>query len=131
MPAPLSTPRVPPGFSLLAAAGGQTTLPGDPIIPGIEAGSQTMSLGSQTTLGTEASGPTTTPGDKTAQPLVAPSLAASSTSAMPHATPTTSTAPDAAPTPQSVPRAAPASMTPPTPLVAPVSHHYSRRPRAA
>jgi hypothetical protein len=43
MPAPLSAPRVPPGFPPLAAAGGQTTYPGSLTTSGTETGGQTVS----------------------------------------------------------------------------------------
>jgi hypothetical protein len=51
MPAPLSTPHVPPGFPPLAIASGQIARPEGLTAPRIE-------VGGQTALGTEAGGPT-------------------------------------------------------------------------
>jgi hypothetical protein len=100
MPAPLSVPRVPPGFPLLAAAGSQTAHPGGPTAPETKAAGQTMSPGGQTTPGTEANdltvspdGPTATLGGSTARPCSAPSSPGSPTLATPRAAPMTSAAP--------------------------------------
>jgi hypothetical protein len=54
MPAPLLRPRVPLGFPPLATAGGQTTHPGHPTVPGTKAGGQTVSPGGQTAPRTES-----------------------------------------------------------------------------
>jgi hypothetical protein len=51
MPAPLQAPRVPPGFPPLATASGLT----------MHLGSQTVSPGGQTALGTEVGGQTPPP----------------------------------------------------------------------
>jgi hypothetical protein len=77
--------RVPPGFPSLAAAGGQTTFSGYPIVPGTEDGGQT------------------------AHPLATPSSSALPTSTMPHTMPTPSATPHATPTIPPAPPAAPVS----------------------
>jgi hypothetical protein len=120
MPAPLSVPRVPPGFPPLATAG-------DPIVPRTEAGSQTASpggptstLGSLTTRTTTA--PPTAPEPYPCRPRAPPSLAAS------RAVPMTSTTPNVVPSTPPVPRAAPVSTTTATPPVA--LEPYPRHPQA-
>jgi hypothetical protein len=118
MPAPLPAPRVPPSFSPLTAAGGQTSSPGGMTARGTEAGGSTTSPGGQTAHRTGAGGPTASPGGPTSRPCTTPSSPPSTTS---RVAPTTSAA-------------APASTTPVAPPVAPASQlyplHYSRRPRA-
>jgi hypothetical protein len=118
MPAPLSVPRVPPGFPPLAADGGPTVSPGGPTALRTEAGGPTASPGGQTARRTGAGGLTASPGGPTARPCAAPP---SPTSTASRVAPMTSAA-------------APASMTPAAPPTAPASQlyplHYSRRPRA-
>jgi hypothetical protein len=86
MPAPLSVPRVPPGFLPLAATGSQTVLPGGQTALGTEAGGQTVLSGSYTASGTEA-------GRQTTRPIVAMSSTVSQTSAAPHTAPVTPSVP--------------------------------------
>jgi hypothetical protein len=139
MPAPLPTPRVPPGFSSLTAACGQTSSPGDQTARATEtggstaspggqtarrtgAGGPTASPGGQTAHGTGPGGPTTSPGGPTARPCAAPPSPASPTSTVYRAPPATSAVPHAAPTTPVASPVAPASQLYPL--------HYSRRPRA-
>jgi hypothetical protein len=149
MPAPLPTPRVPPGFSSLTAACDQTSSPGDQTARATEtggstaspggqtarrtgAGGPTASPGGQTAHGTGPGGPTTSPGDQTARgtgaggptarPCAAPPSPASPTSTVYRAPPATSAVPHAAPTTPVASPVAPASQLYPL--------HYSRRPRA-
>jgi hypothetical protein len=96
MPAPLSVPRVPPGFPLLALAGGPIALLGGSTVPVTEAGGQTESPGSQTAPGIESGGSTATPGSQTARPCAASSSPALLTSVARRAVPTTSTTPHVA-----------------------------------
>jgi hypothetical protein len=135
MPTPLPVPRVPPGFSPLTAASGQTacgTEAGDPIVHRTGAGGPTASPDGQTAHRTGSGGLTTSPGGETARgtgaggptarPYAAPSSPASPTSTVSRAPPATSAMPHAAPTTPAASPAAPASQLYPL--------HYSRRPRA-
>jgi hypothetical protein len=145
IPAPLSTPHVPLGFSPLIAAGGQTLSPGGQTARGIETGGSTVSPGGQTTRRTGAGGPTVSPGGQTAhgtgaggstaspggqtahgtgvgspttRPYAAPPSSASLTSTVSRAPPSTSAAPHAAPTTPAASPGAPTSQLYPTALLA-------------